>query len=544
MTTNITITVLPGEEQNEDLIRTKVAKNLGIAKKDITALVFKKKSIDARKGNIKVHLAYTVWIGKIPPKQFAAETTPFIPTWKKANKDSTVIIVGSGPAGLFAALRLLEDGIKPLIIERGSPTQLRKQDIALISREQLINENSNYCFGEGGAGTFSDGKLYTRSTKRGDPKRILEILHFHGAPKEILTDAHPHIGSDKLPSIINAMRATICSYGGEFRFHTRCTNILIFQETVSGITVETTNPETKEKTEEKIFGDSVILATGHSARDIYQLLSNLEIPGLLEAKGFAAGVRVEHPREVIDQIQYHGQISSALLPAATYKLTTQVENRGVYSFCMCPGGLIVPSATANDEIVTNGMSPSGRNTKWSNAAIVVEIRPEDLPEEFSQGKPELAGLAFQQWLEKEAKKQGKGQQAPAQKLTDFLEGKESLQLPECSYSPGIIPSRLDSWLPPFMYKKLRSGFIDFGKSLKGFVCDEAVLVAIETRTSSPVRIVRDPKTLCSIGLHGLFPAGEGSGYAGGIVSSAMDGERCAQSIIESHPHDSPISDAA
>jgi len=532
MTHNISITVLPGEEGNETLIRQKAAETLSVKPAVITALVFRKKSIDARKGRVKIHLAYTAYIGEQPPDADQVAGGAFKPAWKQADPARRVIIVGSGPAGLFAALRLLEDGITPIILERGSPTAQRKIDIASITREQKITPDSNYCFGEGGAGTFSDGKLYSRSNKRGDIGRILAIFHYHGADAEILTDSHPHIGTDKLPSIINAMRETICRFGGEFRFNTCCTNLTVEKGRVTG--VEAVCGETTET----IKADRVILASGHSAHDIYFMLAELSSSGastgipLLEAKPFAMGVRVEHPRDLIDRIQYHGKERSSDLPAATYRLSAQVEERGVYSFCMCPGGLIVPSATSDDEIVVNGMSPSSRNTRWSNAAIVVETKPEDIPAEFLDGPRELAGLRFQSWLEHEAKKEGKGQAAPAQRLEDFIDGKKSNTLPDCSYSPGVVPSRLDLWLPAQIADRLREGFVEFNKFMKGFICQEAILVGVETRTSSPVRILRDPVTLESPGIAGLYPVGEGSGYAGGIVSSAMDGERCAEIITK------------
>lgn len=545
MTKNISIIVLPGEETNENLIREKAARTIGVRPSEITALVFRKKSIDARKGQIKYCLSYTAWVGETPPAGIAngdAEAVAhFTPAWKKADPARRVVIVGSGPAGLFAALKLLEDGVTPVIIERGAATAERKRDIALISSEQKINPESNYCFGEGGAGTFSDGKLYTRSNKRGDIGRILAIFHHHGADAEILTDAHPHIGTERLPLIINKMRETILECGGEIRFDTRCVGLVTEKGRAVGVTVESaagkqagTPPEA-----ETIRGDAVILATGHSARDVYSMLADFERSEtaggkrILEAKAFAVGVRVEHPRELIDRIQYHGRERGSELPAATYRLAAQVEGRGVYSFCMCPGGHIVPSATADDEIVVNGMSPSNRNSRWSNAAIVVETRPEDIPAEFRAGGGEsLAGLRFQSWLEREAKKHGDGQRAPAQRLADFVDGRDSASLPPCSYAPGVVPSRLDRWLPARISDRLKEGFVEFNKFMKGFISPDAIVVGVETRTSSPVRILRDGETLECPAIGDLYPAGEGSGYAGGIVSSAMDGERCAEKIME------------
>lgn len=564
MTKNISIIVLPGEETNENLIREKAARTLGVRPSEITALVFRKKSIDARKGQIKYCLSYTAWVGENPPAGIADGDVEgaghFTPAWKKADPARRVVIVGSGPAGLFAALKLLENGITPVIIERGAATDERKRDIALISREQKINPESNYCFGEGGAGTFSDGKLYTRSNKRGDIGRILAIFHHHGADAEILTDAHPHIGTERLPLIIDKMCETILECGGEIRFGTRCVGLVTGNARVTGVTVESaaekqagTHPEAKT-----ILGDAVILATGHSARDIYSMLADFERSEasggkrILEAKTFAVGVRVEHPRELIDRIQYHGRERGSDLPAATYRLAAQVEGRGVYSFCMCPGGHIVPSATADDEIVVNGMSPSNRNSRWSNAAIVVETRPEDIPAEFrakaTAGTIDplkanelaaseleasaLAGIRFQSWLEHEAKKHGDGQRAPAQRLADFVDGRDSASLPPCSYAPGVVPSRLDRWLPEQIADRLREGFVEFNKFMKGFISPDAIVVGVETRTSSPVRILRDSETLECPAIGNLYPAGEGSGYAGGIVSSAMDGERCAEKIME------------
>ena len=539
MTKNISITVLPGEETNETLIRDKAARLLGVRPSEITALLFRKKSIDARKGQIKYCLSYSAWVGEEPPAGMAdgnAEASAhFTPSWKKADPSRRVVIVGSGPAGLFAALKLLEDGITPVIVERGAATDERKRDIALISREQKINPESNYCFGEGGAGTFSDGKLYTRSNKRGDIGRILAIFHHHGADSAILTDAQPHIGTERLPLIINKMRETILEYGGEVRFGTRCVDLLVENGRATGIQAKSAGSEQNEI----IRGDAVILATGHSARDIYTMMFDIERSGatggrkLLEAKAFAVGVRVEHPRELIDKIQYHGSERGTALPAATYRLAAQVDGRGVYSFCMCPGGHIVPSATADDEIVVNGMSPANRNSRWSNSAIVVETRPEDIPADFRVvGEDCMNGLRFRQWLEREAKKQGEGQKAPAQRLVDFVDGRDSRSLPDCSYAPGVVPSRLDRWLPEQISDRLREGFVEFNKFMKGFISPDALVVGVETRTSSPVRILRDEETLECPEIAGLYPSGEGSGYAGGIVSSAMDGERCAQKIME------------
>ena len=529
MITEVTITVLPDDEKNKNLIEKLILKEL--AKKNVSAgkkhiPVFVKKSIDARHGQLKYHLRYKVFIDEEPGEV----KTSALPEWKSADGKKTVIIVGSGPAGLFGALKLLEKGIKPVIVERGERTSDRKKSIAKISTQDLVDSDSNYCFGEGGAGTFSDGKLYTRSNKRGDISKILQIFVRFGADEKILTDAHPHIGTDKLPAVINAMRNFIIEKGGEFYFNSKCTGFIGKNNCITGISME--NTKSGEKLELK--GDAVLLATGHSASDIYEMLAKIS-PHSLEAKTFAMGVRVEHPRTLIDSIQYHGKTEG--MGAAEYRLVTQVEDRGVYSFCMCPGGFVVPSATGPDEIVVNGMSAAGRNSKWSNAAIVVETRPEDIPEEFVQrakgaGCKDLAGLYFRKYIEEETKKQGKGQAAPAQRMTDFLANRETKDFPPSSYTPGIVSSRIDIWMPEQIAGRLAQGFLDFGKNMKGFVNKDAVLIASETRTSTPVRILRDKESCESVAIKNMYPAGEGAGYAGGIVSSAMDGEKVCQAISE------------
>lgn len=529
MITEVTITVLPDDEKNKNLIEKLILKEL--AKKNVSAgkkhiPVFVKKSIDARHGQLKYHLRYKVFIDEEPGEV----KTSALPEWKSADGKKTVIIVGSGPAGLFGALKLLEKGIKPVIVERGERTSDRKKSIAKISTQDLVDSDSNYCFGEGGAGTFSDGKLYTRSNKRGDISKILQIFVRFGADEKILTDAHPHIGTDKLPAVINAMRNFIIEKGGEFYFNSKCTGFIGKNNCITGISME--NTKSGEKIELK--GDAVLLATGHSASDIYEMLAKIS-PHSLEAKTFAMGVRVEHPRTLIDSIQYHGKTEG--MGAAEYRLVTQVEDRGVYSFCMCPGGFVVPSATGPDEIVVNGMSAAGRNSKWSNAAIVVETRPEDIPEEFVQrakgaGCKALAGLYFRKYIEEETKKQGKGQAAPAQRMTDFLANRETKDFPPSSYTPGIVSSRIDIWMPEQIAGRLAQGFLDFGKNMKGFVNKDAVLIASETRTSTPVRILRDKESCESVAIKNMYPAGEGAGYAGGIVSSAMDGEKVCQAISE------------
>ncbi|MDY5124586.1 MAG: FAD-dependent oxidoreductase [Treponema sp.] len=520
MKTDVTITILPSDEKNQKLINSLIAKELkkkNIKTADDMTSVFQKKSIDARHGQLKIHLRYTVYIGEKPSAEIT-EKNEFIPQWKKADGKHSVIIIGSGPAGLFGALTLLEKGIKPVIIERGCDTKNRKKDIARISTQGFVNANSNYCFGEGGAGTFSDGKLYTRSNKRGNIDQVLQIFTYFGADKKILTDAHPHIGTNKLPQIINNMRNKIIECGGEVHFNTKAVSLN------NNCEVSCENTLSSEKTTLK--GDAVVLATGHSAFDIYKMIAETA-PKALEAKTFAAGVRVEHPRSLIDTIQYHGK-KDENLGAAEYRVTTQVEERGVYSFCMCPGGFVVPSASGPDEIVVNGMSAAERNSKWSNAAIVVEIRPEDIPYEFvkkakEDGCEALAGLYFRESIEKDCRKNGKGQAAPAQRLTDFLENKKSENLPDSSYTPGLVSSNLKDWLPEHISERLSQGFRNINNNMHGFISKDALLIAAETRTSTPVRILRDKETYESPAIKGLYPAGEGSGYSGGIVSSAMDG---------------------
>ena len=542
----VTITIqsskIPEEDELKNLaIKELAKKHINVKKSDISAFVFRKKSLDARHKTVKTHLRYDVYTKGEKPEGFEVGGK-FEPTWKNLTdvKDcKEVVVVGSGPAGLFASLELLEKGIKPIMIDRGSGTKQRKIDIAKISREGFLNDDSNYCFGEGGAGTFSDGKLFTRSNKRGNIAKILAVLNYHGATDAILTDAHPHIGTDKLPGIINRICDTIRNCGGEVKFSTKLVDILVEKSCgkpkISGIVVE--NLETSEIT--TIKADSVILATGHSAADIYEILYQIE-PNALEAKTFAMGVRVEHPRELIDNIQYHGREKSMDLPPAEYRLTTQVAERGVYSFCMCPGGLVVPSASSKKGIVVNGMSPSSRKGKHSNAAIVVETTPEDCGKITGKGEL-LAGLGLRTEIEERAMdlvKENCGgfnvnpQAAPAQRLVDFLAGRKSETLPETTYTPGIVSVDLNELFPAHISERLKQGFTDFNKQMQGFICENALLIAPETRTSTPVRIVRNKETFESDFLENLFPCGEGSGYSGGIVSSAMDGENAAKKVAE------------
>lgn len=531
MIKEVSILIQPEKESDKNFIQKEIClalrrQGIKFDEKDIST-VFIKKSIDARHKNVKLFLRYKVYIGEKPSDEFS------MPDWKNAGEEKTVIIIGSGPAGLFGALKLLEYGIKPIVVERGSEASKRKRDIALISTTGIVDANSNYCFGEGGAGTFSDGKLYTRSNKRGNINSILKIFNYFGADKKILTDAHPHIGTDKLPAIVTNIRNFILRHGGEFLFDTECVDFILEESAgkkfVKGVAVK--NHDGRKN----IFADAVLLATGHSASDIYTLIAK-KSPESLEAKTFAMGVRVEHPRALIDSVQFHGKETG--LGAAEYRLSAQVDGRGVYSFCMCPGGFIVPSSTCSNEIVVNGMSAAGRNSKWSNSAIVVEIRPEDIPLEFVEqakkiGTEKIAGLLFRKFVEQKTFDNGQGQKAPAQRLVDFLNHKASEELPETSYAPGIVSSRLDAWLPAHISARLEKAFAEFNRHLKGFVCRDALLIASETRTSTPVRIIRGKETFECAGLKNLFPAGEGSGYSGGIVSSAMDGENaCARIVLQ------------
>ena len=537
MVNELTLRVLPRQAYNEQSIITYLREEQGIEAKAVRVL---RKSIDARQRTIYVNLTVRAYVGEEPP---LTDFEPYI--YKDVSERPSVIVVGAGPGGLFAALRLIELGFKPIVIERGKDVRERKKDIARIRPEQRVDPESNYCFGEGGAGAYSDGKLYTRSKKRGNTDRILQIFVQHGASPAILSDAHPHIGTDRLPRVIENMRKTILDCGGEVHFQTKMTKLIIDHLPftidhldagergghVIGVVAETmVNGQSSMVNEWR--GAAVILATGHSARDVYRYLASSGID--IEAKGLAIGVRLEHPAELIDQIQYHNkQGRGKWLPAAEYSLVTQVQGRGVYSFCMCPGGFVVPAASGPEQVVVNGMSPSGRNGRWSNSGMVVEIRPEDFEEfkidKFKIQNPSLSLLSLQEELEKTCWLQANQKQtAPAQRMTDFVNGRLSSSLNASSYAPGLIANPLHFWLPEFISTRLREAFRHWGRQMHGFLTSEATVIGVETRTSSPVRILRDNETLQHIRIAGLFPCGEGAGYAGGIVSAAIDGERCAE----------------
>ncbi len=533
--------VLPEQAASEQSLKQYISREKGLDVRTINAVQVIKRSIDARQRTIFVNVKARVFINEQPDNEQFIRTE-----YKNVEHARQVIVVGAGPGGLFAALKLIELGLKPIIVERGKNVRERKEDLARISREHKVDPESNYSFGEGGAGAYSDGKLYTRSKKRGNTDKILNVFCQHGASTSILVDAHPHIGTDKLPRVIENMRNTILECGGEVHFQTRMDALLIEGDQVTGITTDTG----------KELHGPVILATGHSARDVYRWLYSNGVE--LEAKGIAVGVRLEHPSMLIDQIQYHNKAGRGkYLPAAEYSFVQQVDGRGVYSFCMCPGGFVVPAASGPHQIVVNGMSPSNRGTKWSNSGMVVELRPEDLndptlsltgSEPFPGSAEEkteeliaqsgalkegeihtLAMMRFQEKLEQTCWQQGNMRQtAPAQRMVDFTRKKLSYDLPDSSYSPGLVSSPLHFWMPQFISERLSKGFQLFGKCSHGFLTNDAVMIAVETRTSSPVRIIRDNETLQHVRVKGLFPCGEGAGYAGGIVSAGIDGERCAE----------------
>lgn len=532
MIQELQLRILPEQAANEQSIKQYVAREKGLDVRTIQAVRTLKRSIDARQRTIYVNLTVRIYINELPTDDEYTETY-----YPMVDEGPEVIVVGAGPGGLFAALRLIELGCRPIVVERGKDVHTRKRDIARISREHTVDPESNYSFGEGGAGAYSDGKLYTRSKKRGSVEKILNVFCQHGASTTILSDAHPHIGTDKLPRVIENMRETIRRCGGEVHFETRMDRLIIEDNHVIGIETNTG----------RTFRGPVILATGHSARDVYRHLCASGID--IEAKGIAVGVRLEHPAELIDQIQYHNRNGRGrYLPAAEYSFVTQVDGRGVYSFCMCPGGAVVPAASGPEQIVVNGMSASHRNSRWSNSGMVVEIRPEDIPfvdngqrttdnsmfheeDQNSEFKIQnsLKMLHFQEELERQCWMQGNRRQtAPAQRMVDFTRKKLSYDLPSSSYSPGLISSPLHFWMPEFISSRLQRGFEHFGRTSRGFLTNEATVIGVETRTSAPVRIIRDRETLQHITVSGLFPCGEGAGYAGGIVSAAIDGERCAE----------------
>lgn len=534
--------ILPEQAASEQSLKQYIGREKGLDVRTINAIRILKRSIDARQRTIYVNLTIRVFVNETPSEEEFERTD-----YPNVEGRPAVIVVGAGPGGLFAALKLIELGLRPIVVERGKNVRERKEDLARISREHKVDAESNYSFGEGGAGAYSDGKLYTRSKKRGSVEKILNVFCQHGASPTILSDAHPHIGTDKLPRVIENMRNTILACGGEVHFQTRMESILIEGQKVKGIETNTG----------KTFLGPVILATGHSARDVYRWLYAHGVQ--LETKGIAIGVRLEHPSMLIDQIQYHNKNGRGkYLPAAEYSFVQQVDGRGVYSFCMCPGGFVVPAASGPHQLVVNGMSPSNRGTKWSNSGMVVETRPEDLllPEMQLQAEPfpesneslteelilrdgkqpegtihTLAMMRFQEKLEQICWQQGNMRQtAPSQRMVDFTRKKLSYDLPATSYSPGLVSSPLHFWMPSFLSERLSKGFQLFGKSSRGFLTNEAVMIAVETRTSSPVRIVRDKDTLQHLTMEGLFPCGEGAGYAGGIVSAGIDGERCAEAV--------------
>ena len=533
MTNEYQIRVTPEVAAQEDRLKTWLADEYGFDARTIFGVRILKRSIDARQRQIYVNLKVRVYINEPPQDDEYVRTE-----YPNVEGRPQVIVVGAGPGGLFAALRLIELGLRPIVLERGKDVHERKKDLANITKTQKVDAESNYCFGEGGAGAYSDGKLYTRSKKRGNIEKILNVFCQHGASTAILADAHPHIGTDRLPKVIEAMRNTIINSGGEVHFQTKVVRLLynsqypITNNRVVGVAAEETVNDYCLTVIEKEFFGPVILATGHSARDIYRYLAEANIE--TEAKGIAVGVRLEHPSHLIDQIQYHSkQGRGKYLPAAEYSMVTQVDGRGVYSFCMCPGGFVIPAATDKEQIVVNGMSPANRGTQWSNSGMVVEIRPDDLDnvkiEKCNNVSSELKVMAFQEELEKLCWQQGNMMQtAPAQRMADFVNGRLSYDLPKSSYAPGLISSPLHFWLPEMISRRLREGFKVFGRQAHGFLTNEAVMIAVETRTSSPVRIVRDHETLQHVRVEGLFPCGEGAGYAGGIVSAGVDGERCAE----------------
>jgi uncharacterized protein len=516
MPKELLLQVSPEIAANENLLKEHLSKQIKVSKNDIQCISILKRSIDARQKAIKINLKVIIFL----KGENFTEKKIELPKYKDVTKAQEVIVIGAGPGGLFAGLQLIELGLKPIIIERGKDVRGRRRDLKAINVNHIVNEDSNYCFGEGGAGTYSDGKLYTRSKKRGDIDRILNLLVAFGATPDILVEAHPHIGTNKLPQIIQDIRDKIIEFGGQVLFETRVTDILVKNNEVQGI-------ETQKG--DKILANKIILATGHSARDIFELLNKKKI--FIEAKPFALGVRAEHPQSLIDQIQYSCDYRGEHLPPAPYSIVKQVNGRGMYSFCMCPGGVIAPCATAQNEVVTNGWSPSKRDQATANSGIVIELKLEDFKpfEKFGA----LAGLEFQKAIEQKAwQLAGNSQKVPAQRMVDFTQNKVSNSIPKTSYVPGTTSVEMGHVFPAFLSQILREGFSEFGKSMKGYLTNEAILHAPESRTSSPVRIPRDNETLEHLQIKGLYPCGEGAGYAGGIISAAIDGEKCAQKIAE------------
>lgn len=516
------IRILPEQAADEEGIKRYLAKEKGLDARTLNKVRVLKRSIDARQRTIFVNLKVRAYINEMPQDDQYVHTE-----YPDVSSRPRVIVVGEGPGGLFASLRLIELGYRPVVLERGKDVRERKKDLSNITKTQKVDSESNYCFGEGGAGAYSDGKLYTRSKKRGSVDKILNVFCQHGANTNILADAHPHIGTDKLPRVIENMRNTIINSGGEVHFQTKMTRFILEGDRVIG--VEAVNLATGA---EENYRGPVILATGHSARDVYRYLASSKIE--IEAKGIAVGVRLEHPSQLIDQIQYHNRNGRGkYLPAAEYSFVTQVDGRGVYSFCMCPGGFVIPAATGSEQLVVNGMSPSNRGTAWSNSGMVVETHPEDVVQSEEELMDPLSMMYFQERVEKLCWQQANMKQtAPAQRMADFVNNRLSYDLPKSSYAPGLISSPLHFWMPSFVSKRLQEGFKTFGKNAHGFLTNEATLIAMETRTSSPVRIVRDRETLMHVRIQGLFPCGEGAGYAGGIVSAGVDGERCAEMCSE------------
>jgi uncharacterized FAD-dependent dehydrogenase len=528
MQQKISLKILPSEAADDSIIKKHIASAASKKLSSVSGFQIIKKSIDARGKNVFINLTLNAFIDE-PFHPLSTQQFDFKDVSETSKK---IIIIGAGPAGLFAALKLIEAGVQPVILERGKDVRSRRRDLAILNKEGILNEESNYCFGEGGAGTYSDGKLYTRSSKRGDIERILNLFVQFGAPENILYDAHPHIGTNKLPQIITAMRQQITDCGGKFLFEKKVTDFKIDKGQVQAVSTADGEP---------FVADGYILATGHSASDIFELLQKKNI--LIEAKPFALGVRIEHPQSLIDGIQYHSAIRDANLPPASYSLVQQVQGKGVFSFCMCPGGIIAPAATAKGQLVVNGWSPSKRNNPFANSGMVVQVERKDAVEIFNSAKSftsskgweedPLLLLKFQQIVEKKAFEAGGGKfAAPAQRMQDFIDGKISAFLPVNSYLPGLNSADLNEVLPAFIYNPLAEGFKAFGKKLKGYLTNEAVVVATESRTSSPVRIPRDKETLAHPQLENLYPCGEGGGYAGGIVSAAMDGERVVEMILE------------